>query len=495
VHVPRPTRVASWVAAPPAWWPAWLPVASLRFRLTLWYTAVVAVTLLLAGVALYVLLLFSLSAQADQVVEGLADDLARAVQIRHVPPPGRLVVTLPPTNVFGAPDTFAEVANIRGGQVVARSATLGGQTLPFLVQALVAARRGQSMARVVEPEENRLHLYSVPLRSGGRVVGVVEVARALAADERLLERLRLALGFIGGLALPAAALVGWVLAERALAPIGAFARTAEAIGRARDFSRRVAYHGPVDEVGHLAVTVNAMLAELEAAHRDLAAALSAQRRFVADASHELRTPLTIIRANADVLAWADAGDPAERACALADLAGEAARMGGLVDRLLTLARADAGQRLSLRPTPLRPLLEEAYRQARLLATAQQVALARADEVTAAVDPDALKQLLLILVENALKYTPTGVVTLALSRDGDEARFSVADTGIGIAPEDLPRIFERFYRADAARAIGGSGLGLSIARWIAAEHQGHIDVRSVPGRGSAFTVILPACPPA
>ncbi len=215
---------------------------------------------------------------------------------------------------------------------------------------------------------------------------------------------------------------------------------------------------------------------------------------MADASHELRTPLTIIRANADVLAWADAGDPAERAYALADLAGEAARMGGLVDRLLTLARADAGQRLTLRPTPLRPLLEEAHRQARLLAPAQRVALARADEVTVAADPDALKQLLLILVENALKYTSTGVVTLALSRDGDEARFSVADTGIGIAPEDLLRIFERFYRADAARAIGGSGLGLSIARWIAAEHQGRIDVRSAPGRGSAFTVILPARPP-
>jgi len=142
------------------------------------------------------ILLLTARDRIEDRVEGLADDLARTMQIRHVPPPGRLVVTLPPTNVFGAPDTFAEVADIRGGQVVARSATLGGQTLPFLVQALAAARRGQSMARVVEPEENRLHLYSVPPRSGGRVVGVIEVARALAADERLLERLRLALAWI-----------------------------------------------------------------------------------------------------------------------------------------------------------------------------------------------------------------------------------------------------------------------------------------------------------
>jgi len=495
-------RLVAWAASPPAWWPSWLPVASLRFRLTLWYTAVVAATLLLAGAALYVLVLLTLSAQADQVTEGLARDLARVVQVRHIPPPGVLAVTLPRTNVFGAADTFAQVADLGTGQVVARSANLGGQTLPFLPNALAAARYGQAMARVLEPEENRLHVYSVPLRVNGRVVGVVEVGRTLGGDERLLEILRLVLGLIAGLALPTAAVLGWVLAGRALAPIGEFARATEAIGRARDFSRRVAHHGPQDEVGHLAVTVNGMLAALEAAHRDLADAnarlehaLAVQRRFVADASHELRTPLTIIRANADVLGWGDAGDAGdatERAQALADLAGEAERMGGLVDALLTLARADAGQELTLRPTPLLPLLEDAYRRARTLATGQEVALERIDDATACANPDALGQLLLILVENALKYTPSaGRVALALRLDGAEARLSVADTGPGIDAADLPHIFERFYRAEAARATSGSGLGLAIARWLAERQGGRIDVASTRGQGSVFTVVLPA----
>jgi len=493
------TRLAAWAAAPPVWWPSWLPVASLRFRLTLWYTAVVAATLLLSGVALYVLLLVTLSAQADQVTAGLARDLARVVQVRHTPPPGVLAATLPRTNVFGAPDTFAQVADLGTGRVVARSPSLGDQTLPFLSTALTAARHGQTMARVREPEENRLHVYSVPLRVGGRVVGVIEVGRTLAGDERLLEILRLVLGLIAGLALPTAAVLGWMLAGRALAPIGEFARATEAIGRARDFSRRVAHHGPQDEVGHLAVTVNGMLAALEVTHRDLADAnarlehaLAVQRRFVADASHELRTPLTIIRANADVLGWADAGDATERAQAVADLAGEAERMGGLVDGLLTLARADAGQDLALRLTPLLPVLEDAYRRARTLATGQQVALERADDATALANPDALGQLLLILIENALKYTPpAGRVALALCLDGAKARLSVADTGVGIDPADLPHIFERFYRAEAARAVSGSGLGLAIAWWLAERQGGRIDVVSTPGRGSVFTVVLPA----
>jgi len=492
-------RLAAWLADPPAWWPTWLPVASLRFRLTLWYTAVVAATLLLAGAALYLLLLLTLSAQADQVTAGLARDLARAVQVRHTPPPGALVVTLPRTNVFGAADTFAQVADLRTGRVVARSATLGGQTLPFLSDALAAGARGQTMARVLEPEENRLHVYSVPLRIAGRVVGVVEIGRTLAGDERLLEILRLVLGLIAGLALPTAAVLGWMLAGRALAPIGEFARATEAIGRARDFARRVAHRGPNDEVGHLAVTVNGMLAALEVTHRDLAdanarleRALAVQRRFVGDASHELRTPLTIIRANADVLGWADAGDATERAQALADLAGEAERMGGLVDALLTLARADAGQELTLRPTPLLPVLEDAYRRARTLATEQEIALERADDALALADADALGQLLLILVENALKYTPAGGhIALALRLDGAEARLSVADTGPGVDPADLPHIFERFYRAEAARATSGSGLGLAIARWLAERHGGRIEVDSVAGQGSTFTVVLPA----
>ncbi len=166
-------------------------------------------------------------------------------------------------------------------------------------------------------------------------------------------------------------------------------------------------------------------------------------------------------------------------------------MGRLVDDLLTLARADAGQVLTPRPTPALPALEDAYRRARTLAIEQEVALERVDDATVRADPDALGQLLLILVENALKYTPAGGrVALALRLDGAEARLSVADTGPGIDPADLPHIFDRFYRAEAARATSGSGLGLAIARWLAEQQGGRIDVASTSGQGSVFTVVLP-----
>lgn len=482
----RPARLAHGATL----WPSWLPPASLRLRLTVWYTAVLAATVLIFGLALYLLLVRTLSQESYQVTVGVAQDLTRTVQVLDAPPRGPLRVVLPRANVFGAPATFVQVADTRTGRVVARSATLGTQTLPFLARAVAAARRDQptidTLGRI-----NRLHLYSEPLRYRGRVVGVIQVGNSLSSDDRLLDRLRLLLLLGGALALPTAAALGWVLAGRALAPMEDFARTAEGIGRARDFSRRVAHRGPRDEVGHLASTVNAMLAELEDAHTRLERTLTIQQRFVADASHELRTPLTIIQANAEVLQWMDAGDAPECTEALADLTGEAARMGGLVNDLLTLARADAGQHLALCPTPLRPLIEEAGRQARLLARGQEVALDAVPEVTATVDPDAFKQLLLILLDNALKYTPTGGrVSLALCREGGEVRVTVHDTGRGIAPADLPRIFERFYRADDARDIGGSGLGLSIAGWIAVRHGGRITATSTPGRGSAFTVHLP-----
>jgi len=500
----RRARIAPWW---PAWWPAWLPLTSLRLRLTLWYTVLLAATVCVFGLGLYLLLVRTLSQESYGVTVGVAQDLARTVQVLDAPPHGSLRVVLPPRNVFGAPDTFVQVADARTGRVVARSATLGAQMLPFLAQAVAAARRDQPMVRTLGAID-RLHIYSTPLVSHGRVVGVVQVGRSLTPDDHLLDRLRLLLALGGALVLPTAAGLGWVLAGRALAPIADFARTAEEIGQARDFSRRVAHGGPRDEVGHLAATVNAMLAELEGAHHEvegahhdlavanarLARTLAVQQRFIADASHELRTPLTIIRANADVLHWMDAGDAPERTEALADLAGEAARMSGLVNDLLTLARADAGQHLALHPTPLRPLVEEACRQARLLACGQEVVLdgaAAAAEVTATIDPDAFKQLLLILLDNALKYTPAGGrVALTLCREGVDVHVTVSDTGIGIAPGDLPRIFERFYRADDARDVGGSGLGLSIAGWIAAQHGGRITATSTPGRGSAFTVHLP-----
>jgi signal transduction histidine kinase len=331
----------------------------------------------------------------------------------------------------------------------------------------------------------------------------VQVARATASTERILGRLRwlLAAGLIGALGL--SGLVVWLAAGRAAAPLGRLAQTAETVGTSGDLSRRVDVSGSEDEVGHLAATFNTMLQRLERTDADLRAArvraeeaLDAQRRFVADASHELRTPLTTIRGNADLLR--DYGDvtPSDRAAALTQIQQESERMSRLVNDLLTLARADAGQPLAREPVPLGALLGEVAAQARVLARGQQVSLAVASDATVLGDADSLRQFLLILLDNALRHTPEGgSVELRLEEQSGDALVSVRDTGEGIAPADLPHIFERFYRADRARSGTGVGLGLAIARWIVREHGGEIEVSSSLGEGSIFSVRLPLAIPA
>jgi signal transduction histidine kinase len=292
------------------------------------------------------------------------------------------------------------------------------------------------------------------------------------------------------------------------------------IGRAQDFSRRLPPDviATVSEVGTLGTTFNAMLDRLQEAYGAvqegnlrLEATLQAQRRFVADASHELRTPLTTIRGNAQLLQRGTAIADADREEMVGQVASEAERMARLVGDLLTLARADGGLVGSRTGVMMRPLLESVAFQARTLAsgrvTVTVVPFTGDGDLEVDGDPDGLRQLLLALVDNAIKYTPPGgTVTLALAsvprvarygEGGDVgtsstlARLSVIDTGIGIAPEDLPHVFERFFRADRARHTAGSGLGLSIARWIAEAHGGSVSVESSVGAGSMFTVALPA----
>jgi len=253
----------------------------------------------------------------------------------------------------------------------------------------------------------------------------------------------------------------------------------------------VPYSGPRDEVGRLANTFNEMLGRLESAYGSIQRSLEAQRRFVADASHELRTPLTTIRGNVELLTLEDAGESSERREALEDIASEAERMSRLVTNLLALARADAGLHIERQPIAVRPLVEEVCRQIRRSAATIHVQLGELPNVSVSASPDHLKQLLLILLDNARKYSPVGgVVRVWAEQANGWLRLSVSDEGPGIPLADQERIFDRFYRIDPARQGGGAGLGLSIARWIALEHQGTLSVNSKPGQGSTFVLSLP-----
>lgn len=464
---------------------------SIRMRLTLWYSGVLAAILASFGVLLYVILAHGLMREAEQAVRARADQVARTLLVQPTPA-GPPVVILPRMDVFASPGTFMQAVDAYG-VVFDRSANLDRQALPVTPSTLAAARTGKPVLERVRVHGEPFLMYNRPMFPGEPPTGVIQVARSLTPVRDVLNRLRLLLLAIGAGGLVVAGTLGALLARKALEPINRLTQVAGEIGSSQDLSRRVAYAGPADEVGCLAATFNQMLSALESAKEQLAASLAAQRRFVADASHELRTPLQAIRTNAEVLRMGGAAvDPAERAQALDDIVSEAERLGRLVADLLALARADAGMHLDRVPTPLDPILADVYRQARLLGGGRRIVLEGGPAGTVLGDADALKQLFLILVDNAIKYTPPdGEIRISSARAGDKVAVRVSDNGRGIAPEDLPHIFERFYRADRARQAGGSGLGLAIARWIVEEHGGEIAVESAPGRGTVFTVTVPA----
>ena len=280
---------------------------------------------------------------------------------------------------------------------------------------------------------------------------------------------------------------GWLMAGRALRPVAALTETARAITKSRDLGRRVPVTSDTGELGQLTATINEMLVSLEEAYE-------AQKRFVSDASHELRAPLTAIQANLELLGRVVSGGAAERAEALREASREAQRLADLVADLLALARADAGVSLRRERVEVDRLALGALAAARHLARGHRLEVGEIEPADVEGDADKLRQLLLALLDNAIKYTPpAGTVTLGVARSGDgRVTLTVRDTGVGIPADALPRVFERFYRADPARARdpGGTGLGLPIARWIAEQHGGDITLESTPGRGTTAVVHLP-----
>jgi two-component system OmpR family sensor kinase len=280
-----------------------------------------------------------------------------------------------------------------------------------------------------------------------------------------------------------AAIVGAFLARKALHPIEKINQAANHIVSAQDLKQRLPISHTNDEITRLTETINNMLQRLDNFFQ-------AQVRLSADVSHELRTPLTAIRGNVDLLRRGAASNPDELNEALAVIDGELDRMSRIVVDLLLLSQADAGLSLRMQQVELDTIILDVYRQAQVMANGVNIQLGHEDQSLIQGDPDRLKQLLLNLVINAIKHTPTGgKVTLALYREPEWVRVIIADTGRGIASTDLPHIFERFYRTEN-NGQAGSGLGLSIAQWIAQAHGGQITVASELGKGSVFTLWLP-----
>jgi two-component system, OmpR family, sensor kinase len=272
---------------------------------------------------------------------------------------------------------------------------------------------------------------------------------------------------------------------RALGPVAAVTRTARRIASTGHFEERLPLPRARDELAELTATFNEMIDRLGETIRR-------QREFIADASHELRGPLMVIRGNLDLLRLGLPG--AEREASVKEATEEANRMARLVGDFLFLAEGDAREIVSQERIALDEVVREVFARALDVDRGtHDVRLPECEPTTVCGDRDRLAQLLWNLVENALRYTPGGgEVLVSLLNHGAVAELSVADRGIGISAEQLPRIFERFYRADKARsrAKGGTGLGLAIVKQIAEAHGGQVRVRSEPGEGSTFTVVLP-----
>jgi len=505
VAAPRPRRLS---------WPA----VSIHLRLSLLYSAILALTLLLLGGVLYV--------RVDQAMIDIAETTLKAEA-------GSLDAGLllhEPGNPSADPDHLIVAGltiQIRGlnGKVLLPSPALEG-AVGALTPSMLA--RLQQPGSTIDPVivsigGQRALLYSRnsfgqnwppgrapgssygPGRGPGRGPGggpgrgpgggpgssfpplILQVARSLADQDATLMVLRLVLIGGGLIATLLAFGAGWLLAGTALRPIARLTQTARALGDARDFDRRVVHGGPRDEVGRLATTFNAMLAGLQEAYQT-------QRRFVADASHELRTPLTTIRGNLGLLEREPPIDADDRRAVLADLVSESERLSRLVGDLLTLARTDAGRPLRHEPVPVSPLLADLCRRLGHSHPGRRIHREVANDVTVLGDPDALTQVLLIVLDNALKFTPPGgVVGVTTTGGGGRVAIAVRDSGPGIAPEALPHIFERFYQGDAARTETGTGLGLAIAKALVEALHGDIRAESAPGHGATFTVTLPRAP--
>ncbi len=343
---------------------------------------------------------------------------------------------------------------------------------------------------LIESGLERWRIYVLPVDASmladGRVARfVVGTAPLLELDMSLRRvwRFMMLIAVMGNLITFA---TGWLLAGRALRPVLMLTEAAGTIARSGAFAQRVPADMPRDELGRLAETFNEMLERLERSH-------AAQARFVSDASHELRAPLTVIQANLELLEHRPEMSAAEREDAIRAAHAETARLVRLVADLLVLARADTGVPMRHDAVEVDRIVVAVLDEARLIAPHRRISIGTLDPAVVAGDADRIKQLVLNLVENALKYTPAdGRITVALRRTGLIAEIEVRDTGIGIPAADLPHVFERFYRADPARTrdAGGTGLGLSIALWIARQHGGEIALASEPGRGTVATVRLP-----
>ncbi|HUA21600.1 MAG TPA: heavy metal sensor histidine kinase [Bryobacteraceae bacterium] len=450
---------------------------SIGSRLTLWYSLVLLAGLTLFSVGVWLVVSHSLRASLDESLIEQAKGITTVLQTEFNP--------AKPEHLKEEVGEYAD-ATPEGNLME----VWDSRSNPLATSKVVSAARSKPSGDgfgVQEASSGRYRTYTAIVTVRGEPYHVF-VAAPLESTQATLRRTRELLLWVTPAVLLIAALGGYWISRRALAPVDEITRAAQSIG-IRNLSQRLTVPKAADELQRLSETWNGMLARLEGAVKRLS-------EFTADASHELRTPVALIRATAELTLRRERPPETYRE-SLRQIMAESDRMTHLIDDLLVLARADAGlPALPLDRLELTPLVRDVCEQGQVLAQSRQLDI-RAEipdePIYVAANDPALRRLLLLLVDNAVKYTPAGGhITVSVGRESGAATVTVRDTGIGIPDAALPHVFERFYRVDESRNrdAGGAGLGLSIAKWIAEVHHASLEAESVVGQGSAFRVRFP-----
>ena len=508
---------------------------SLRLRLLLWYGSLLIVALGVFATLILLLTTNALNQSVDSSVrtEARLVSVALTHELSSTPPYWPAQLSLPAIDTYREAGVVVEVVDSQG--VVRYPSTSGlGRSLPISAETRRAVLAGQTLWYTTTAEGEHVRMEALPVRApvtqtsgngvnadgtpqgAGPVIGLLLVAKSLSDIDASLFLLQSLLLLVGLVTLAGTLVGSWILATRVLRPLAGMVATARAIAastargtRFGSLSQRLPRPRRHDEMGQVIDAFNEMLASLESATQT-------QRRFVADASHELRAPLTTIQGNLAFLQrHLEDLPPEERRSMLADAHGETLRLAKLVEELLLLARADASvdtpsaaqeveARAERRTGHLPPveldhevlqLVRQLRRRLVMEGSTLQLEIGHIEPLRVRGDEESLRRVALILLDNAIKYTPSsgenrGRVTVSVERVEGQAVLRVRDTGIGIDPTDMPHLFERFYRADHARSRQGTGLGLSIAQTLVEQLGGHITAASTLGKGSTFSVWLP-----
>ena len=457
----------------------------IRWRLTLWFSAILCVILILTGALFYFLLQRYLYQEVDNNltvysarVHGTlhADGLGAPLdyQIIHS--------NLPPINDFVSPGIFIQILD-GNGNIVVKSDNLATQELPSNLPLVKRVTSGTLVTTTLASNDGtRLRIMASPLDLNGQIL-VLQVGESMTLVESVLRQALLSIIVWAVFALFFMAFLSVFLLRRALAPVKQITSAAQEIETSSNLERRVGYIGPDDEIGRLAGTFDHLIAHLNQV-------FGAQKRFIADASHDLRSPLTVIRGNVDML---KRNLPeTEREESLRVIESETKRMSRIVEDLLLLTEIESDQAIPQARVALEEIVRDEVRRARQIAGGRSITIEHADSIEIRGDGYRLRRMLGNLLDNAIKYTTEdGHISVSLLCEGSEACLKVIDDGSGIAPEDLPYIFDRFYRVEKARSRerGGTGLGLAIVKSVAEQHNGRVVVASEPGTGSTFTVWL------